>query len=139
MTPEYLNELADAADPGQLWRLGALEQLALPPQLRRQLDTGVALRRQAHHIATLRSLLDTGRSLLLTPLSPNGTDVRTVPTPAELQRDPGAIEYVAERLAADNGVRWGDLGRGERDVWREAARKARAKIPPTPGSSAAST
>jgi len=29
MTPEYLNELADLADPDNLWRLSGLAQMAL--------------------------------------------------------------------------------------------------------------
>ena len=86
MTPEYLRELADLADPEQLWRLSCFDQMDLPPEKRRQLDAGVALRRHAEHVRRLRELLGTGQSLLLTPLSPNGTDVRTVPMPAEIAK-----------------------------------------------------
>src|SRR3569832_2055278 len=85
MTPEYLNELADLADPDNLWRLSGRAQMALPPEKRRQLDTGGALRRHAAHVQRLRGLLGTGKSLLLTPLSLNGTDVRTVPMPDEIK------------------------------------------------------
>jgi len=86
MTPEYLNELADLADPESLWRLSPFAQMDLPPEKRRQLDTGVALRRHAEHVRRLRELVGTGKSLLLSPLSPSGTDVRTVPMPAEIRK-----------------------------------------------------
>lgn len=81
MTPDYIEQLAKAADPQQLWRLSPFEQQKLPEPLRRQLDTGVALRRHAEHVLRLRSLVGTGRSLLLTPLGGNGTDVRVVQSP----------------------------------------------------------
>lgn len=81
MTPEYLEELADLADPAQLWRLGALTQLSLPPGKRKQLDTGVALRRHASHIRELDHLRRIGKSLLITPLSPNGTATAIVGPP----------------------------------------------------------
>ena len=83
MTPEYLKELADLADPNQLWRRAGLDRLSFSPEQKRQLDTGVALRRHAHHIKELRSLLGTDESLLLTPLSGNGTAIMRVPTPPE--------------------------------------------------------
>lgn len=89
MTPEYLRDLADLADPEQLWRLPGMKQLDLPPEKRHQLDTGVALRRHAAHIERLRDLLGTGRSLLITPLSLNGSAIKTVKTPpdhAKLER-----------------------------------------------------
>lgn len=87
MTPEYLRELADLADPDQLWRLKGLDQLALPPEKRHQLDTGVALRRQAEHVRRLQALVGTGMSLLITPLgSYNVTDSRSVRMPAVLRR-----------------------------------------------------
>lgn len=81
MTPEYLHELADLADPDELWRLSPLDQINLPPEKRHQLDTGVALRRHADHVRRLRGLLGIGNSLLLTPISKNGTDIRTVKAP----------------------------------------------------------
>lgn len=86
MTPEYLNELADLADPDQLWRLAGLDQLALPLDKRRQLDTGVALRRHAGHVAELQALIGTGKSLLITQLSPNGSAHMTLATPARHKR-----------------------------------------------------
>lgn len=82
MTPEYLRELADVADPDKLWTLPVFEQLDLPPAKRRQLDMGVALRRHASHVAELLALLGTDKSLLLTPLSSNGTAIMTTRTPA---------------------------------------------------------
>ena len=68
MTPEYLNELADLADPNQLWRLSGMDRMDLPPEKR------------------LRELQGTGLSLLITPLSPNSTATLTVPTPAKHKR-----------------------------------------------------
>jgi hypothetical protein len=86
MSPEYLRELADAADPEELWRLPAFDQMALPLEKRCQLDTGVALRRQAEHLRRLWELLGTGQSLLITPLSKSGTATKLVPTPESHQR-----------------------------------------------------
>ena len=86
MTPEYLNELADIADPDKLWRRAGLDRLDFTPEQKRQLDTGVALRRHASHVRRMRELLGTGKSLLLTPLSLNGTDIREVPMPAEIKK-----------------------------------------------------
>lgn len=86
MTPAYLLELADFADPEQLWRLPGLKQLDLPVEKRRQLDAGVALRRHARHIQQLRDLIGTGQSLLITPLSTNGQAIKTVRTPASHQK-----------------------------------------------------
>lgn len=83
MTPEYLRELANLADPEKLWSLPGLQQMELPPEKRRQRDMGVALRRHANHIEQLRELIGTGRSLLITPLSANGSARTTVPTPAK--------------------------------------------------------
>lgn len=86
MTPEYLEELADLADPEKLWRHAGMDRAGFTPEQNRQVDAGVALRRHASHVRHLRELLDTGRSLLLTPLSLNGTDIVTVPTPPEIQK-----------------------------------------------------
>jgi hypothetical protein len=83
MTPQYLNELADAADPDQLWRLGWEAQRDLPPDKRRQLDTGVALRRAAAHAMQLRDVFAERKSLLLTPLSTSGIASAVVSTPAK--------------------------------------------------------
>lgn len=94
MSPEYIKQLADWADPDKLWRLSPFKQRDLPPEQRKQLDAGVALRRHAAHVRELRELLGTGKSLLLTPLSPNGTDHRTAPTPRNIMRRLGAIDKV---------------------------------------------
>lgn len=82
MTPEYLYELANLADPEQLWRLPGMQQLELPPEKRRQLDMGVALRRHALHITNVRFLLGSGLSLVITPLSPNSIAACNIKTPA---------------------------------------------------------
>ena len=83
MTPEYLEELAGMADPNSLWRLPALEALDLPPHKRAQLDAGVALRRHADHVRRVGALLGTGKSLVITPLSLNGTATMTIAAPDE--------------------------------------------------------
>jgi hypothetical protein len=83
MTPQYLNELADVADPDQLWRLDCFAQMALPTDKRRQLDTGVALRRAAMHEQRLLDVLAERKSLLLTPLSTCGLASAVVATPAK--------------------------------------------------------
>lgn len=83
MTPEYLNELADIADPEKLWRRAGLDRGDFTPEQKRQLDTGVALRRHAHHVQSVRELLGTGKSLVITPLSKNGVAIMTISAPAE--------------------------------------------------------
>lgn len=102
MTPEYLRELADLADPDKLWTLGALEQFDLPPEKRRQLDAGIALRRHAAHVKDLLGLLGTGKSLLLTPLSENGTAIMTTRTPAAHRK---LVECRKKPNAAVTGLR----------------------------------
>ena len=82
MSPEYLYELADIADPEQLWRLSGLDQFDLPSAKRKQLDAGVALRRHAHHVAELNALIDSGKSLLITALSQNSSASLIVDMPA---------------------------------------------------------
>jgi hypothetical protein len=84
VTPEYLEELADRADPDKLWRVGGFYKDKLTPEQVLQVDTGVALRRHADHVRRLRDLLGKERSLLLTPLSVNGIDVRTVRPPTDV-------------------------------------------------------
>lgn len=86
MTPEYLEELADIADPSKLWRMSGLARDCFTPEQKRQLDTGVALRRHASHVRRLRELLGTGKSLLMTPLSLSGQDIRDVPMPADIKK-----------------------------------------------------
>lgn len=86
MAPEYLEELADIADPEKLWRMSGLKQMDLPPEKMKQLDTGVALRRYADHVRKLRELLHEKRSLLITPLSPNGTAIKSIATPPDHEK-----------------------------------------------------
>ena len=86
MKPEYIEELADIADPDQLWRLGWEKQKALPPERRAQLDMGVALRRHASHLRELNSLLPLRKSLLITPLASNWTAHLHVDVPAEHEK-----------------------------------------------------
>ena len=102
MTPERLEELAAAADARALWRLGADEQMALVGADRAALDVGVALRRYAFHVRELRALLGTGRSLLITQLSTNGTAVMTVKTPAAHARlvEARAVAWQKETIDA---------------------------------------
>lgn len=86
MKPEYLEELADLADPHSLWRMTALDQLGLPAESRRQLDTGIALRRMAEHVRRVRALLGTGKSLVITPLSESGSATMTIDAPPRHQK-----------------------------------------------------
>jgi hypothetical protein len=86
MTPEYLEQLADLADPAKLWRLDWVQQRALTPELRAQLDTGLALRRYAQDQRDLLSALAQGQSWLITPLAPNLSAQRTTPTPPDHER-----------------------------------------------------
>lgn len=86
MTPEYIEALADLADPDQHWRLPGFTILDLPPEKRKQLDTGVALRRYADIERRLLNLLEEKRSLLITPLSPNGSAVKSVDTPPDHEK-----------------------------------------------------
>ena len=93
MTPEYLRELADFADPDTLWRHSGFDQLDLPPEKRRHLDTGVALRRHAADLERLIEAYAKGKSVLLTPLSPtaNSRDVRMVKPPAAIVKRRGGL------------------------------------------------
>jgi len=86
MTPEYLDELANIADPDKLWKINVLKQMDLPPEKRRQLDAGVALRRHAAYHRSLNVVLEQQRSLLITPLSSNSTAQKAVDTPPEHER-----------------------------------------------------
>lgn len=81
MSPEYLEQLAEIADPDKLWRLNPIVQLDLSTEKRHQLDTAVALRRHASHQRQLDDLLMEQRSLLITPLSPNHIATMSVDTP----------------------------------------------------------
>ncbi len=84
MTPEYVLQMASMVDPDELWRLPVFDQMHLEPQLRYQLDAGVALRRYASHLQELQSLLGTGRSLLITPMI-GGTATTSIPAPLQHQ------------------------------------------------------
>lgn len=86
MSPEYLKELADIADPEKLWMLSGIEQLDLPKEKRAQLDTGIALRRYAVDIEDQIKALKLNKSILVTPLSPNGRAKKMVDTPIEHKR-----------------------------------------------------
>lgn len=96
MSPEYLEHLADIADPEQLWRLSGLDQHKLPTEKRRQLDMGVALRRQASHVRELRSLLGSGRSLLISPIGHSARATKTVSMPEDHARliRPGFLDQI---------------------------------------------
>jgi len=85
MSPEYLEKLADLADPNEVWRR-AFPLQDLTSEERRQVDTGVALRRYADHIRRLLGLMAEGRSLLITPLSANGSAFKSVATPPDHAR-----------------------------------------------------
>lgn len=86
MTPEYLEELAEIADPDQLWKLSGLRQMELPPEKRRQLDTAVALRRYASHRRELNRLMELGLSMLITPLERHSSAMKSVETPTDHER-----------------------------------------------------
>lgn len=86
MTPAYLEELAERADPQRLWQLNPFAQMELKPSLRMQLDTAVALRRYASHLAELERARKAGMSLCITPLSPNGTAHMAIVAPPKHQR-----------------------------------------------------
>lgn len=81
MTPEYLEHLADLADPAKLWQRPPFEELTLEQS--RQRDTGVALRRHASHQRRLNALIGTGNALCLTPLSPNGVFTKIISAPPD--------------------------------------------------------
>lgn len=84
MNPEYLEELAQRADPNQLWRLSGIDQRdKLTPDQRMQLDTAVALRRYASHLEELRAALLAKKSVLITPLSPNSSARRQIESPPD--------------------------------------------------------
>lgn len=87
MSPEYLYQLAELADPDELWRKGGLlDRMSMPEKERQQLDTGVALRRYASHLEDVRRALAEQKSVLITPLSASGTAHARIETPPEHQR-----------------------------------------------------
>lgn len=87
MTPEYIEHLAALADPAELWRENRFADLTIEQSQQR--DAGIALRRHASHVRRLHALVGTGRSLLITPMSPNGARIETVPDP---RAEPDHIE-----------------------------------------------
>lgn len=90
MTPEYLEQLADRADPQKLWQRSGIEQMAMPEDMKAQLNTGVALRRYAALLREFRGVLDLKKSLLITPLGPVSTAKKVVDSPrrhAEMRGD----------------------------------------------------
>jgi hypothetical protein len=86
MTPEYIEELADIADPEQLWRTGWPSRIHLTGEKRKQLDAGIALRRYAFHIKRLKEVLDANKSLLITPMSSNSSAIKSVDTPEDHEK-----------------------------------------------------
>lgn len=86
MTPEYLMILADLADPDKLWQFSGIYPNRLTAEQKYQVDTGVALRRHAAYVLRLRELIGTGKSLVITPTSPNGRIATTMPTPPDHQK-----------------------------------------------------
>lgn len=86
MTPEYLEELADLADPDKLWRSNVFERFSFTDEQKRQLNTGIALRRHADHVRRLNALLGTGRSMVITPLSENSSAHTTIAVPDKHKR-----------------------------------------------------
>ncbi len=97
MTPEYLELLANKADPDQLWRLAGMDIIELPTDKRQQLDAGVALRRYASHLRSVASALAEKRSWLITPLGNSVTARMMVDTPPEHER----LRHPARTPAAD--------------------------------------
>ena len=85
-SPEYVEQLADIADPDQLWRHSGLDQMKFTPAQQRQLDAGVMLRRHAHHLRRLAAIRQEGRSMCITPLGPNSSAVMTIDPPPEHQK-----------------------------------------------------
>lgn len=87
MSPEYLRKLADLADPDETWRTaGLFGRQQMSEEKRQQHDTGVALRRYAHHLERVKQALDEKRSVLITPLSKSGCAVRLADTPDDHAR-----------------------------------------------------
>ena len=86
MTPDYIRMLADLADPHELWRMPVLSQRDLPAALRQQLDTGVALRRYAAHLAELAFCLEQKKSLLITSLDETTTAVKYTESPPDHEK-----------------------------------------------------
>lgn len=108
MTPEYLEAMADLADPDKLWQISGFAQMDLPADRRRQLDCGVALRRYASHLRELAVAMEAGKSLLITPLTTSSTARRMVDTPPDHKemrekRWPATTPGLPHKLVAVDG------------------------------------
>lgn len=80
---ERIEELAQLADPNELWRRRGLDRQKFTDEEKRQLDTAVALRRHAAHVSEVAALQE-GKSLLITPLfigNGNSRRVSVIDTP----------------------------------------------------------
>lgn len=84
--PDYLYKLADLADPEKLWQTPFYKQSSFTEDQKRQLDTGIALRRHASHLRELDAARAKGVSVLITPLQPHHTAHKTVATPPDHAR-----------------------------------------------------
>lgn len=107
MTPEYLEELANLADPNELWRLAGMDLMELPIEKRRQLDAGVALRRYASHLRNVGRALQEKRSWLITPLGHSVTARMMVDTPPNherLRRDEPPAAPAAQKEKGDDSA-----------------------------------
>lgn len=109
MSPEYLYQLADIADPDELWRRGNITELreTMTENQLRQLDTGVALRRYASHLENVERALHRQESLLITPLSASGKAVSIIETPPQHQRLRDCREKAIKREAPIQQARGG--------------------------------
>jgi hypothetical protein len=95
MSPEYIEELAQRADPDDLWRLSGFDQLVLSPEERKQLDTAVALRRYAHDLRDVERAAEKGMSWIITKLGPSARAVRSIETPPDHRRSRDLTEAAA--------------------------------------------
>lgn len=85
-TAEYIEELADLADPDKLWMLAGMDQMDLSPEKIKQVDAGVYLRRHASHIRRLHALIGSGKSLLITPHSKGVSSINEIETPPKIAK-----------------------------------------------------
>lgn len=86
LTPEYIRELADIADPDELWRIASFDHLDLTPEKIKQLDTGIALRRYASHVSSLLGAMEHGKSVLVTQVTKNSFAQKIVNTPIDHEK-----------------------------------------------------
>lgn len=85
MTPKYLRQLANRADPKKLWRLipAAFGGKRLTLDEQKQRDTGIALRRYAADEELFLEVLKDGKSILITPTMPHARAIKIVKTPRD--------------------------------------------------------